>query len=211
MTKHNSNVSLQASESSAASKARRRGSRRPPRKLSRLNFRKTVRRCTEITESAALISGRRLSSPLPVFHPTTHVKSKRRHTRSIAAPRRAALTHPRPPCRTRPAPQPSVSERLSQLQRQLLQREGLLDQGGSGIQDAVVNDRVARIAGRVEHFQIGLSGQRDVRQHASVHFGHDDIGEEKRNVRPPDLNEFAMTPIRRSSAVLCRERPSRCG
>ena len=28
--------------------------------------------------------------------------------------------------------------------------------------------------------------------------------------RPPDLNEFAMTPIRRSSAVLCRERPSRC-
>jgi hypothetical protein len=30
------------------------------------------------------------------------------------------------------------------------------------------------------------------------------------NIRPPDLNEFAMTPIRRSSAVLCRERPSRC-
>src|SRR5277367_5504854 len=28
--------------------------------------------------------------------------------------------------------------------------------------------------------------------------------------RPPDLNEFAMTPICRSSAVLCRERPSRC-
>src|ERR1700688_5162437 len=26
------------------------------------------------------------------------------------------------------------------------------------------------------------------------------------NLRPPDLNEFAMTPIRRSSAVLCRER-----
>src|SRR5271169_3263162 len=30
------------------------------------------------------------------------------------------------------------------------------------------------------------------------------------HVRPPDLNEFTMTPIRRSSAVLCRERPSRC-
>ena len=32
-----------------------------------------------------------------------------------------------------------------------------------------------------------------------------------RNSRPPDLKEFAMTPIRRSSAVLCRERRSRCG
>ena len=29
--------------------------------------------------------------------------------------------------------------------------------------------------------------------------------------RPPDLNEFAMTPIRRSSAFLCREIRSRCG
>ena len=29
--------------------------------------------------------------------------------------------------------------------------------------------------------------------------------------RPPDLREFAMTPIRRSSAVLWRERPFRCG
>ena len=30
-------------------------------------------------------------------------------------------------------------------------------------------------------------------------------------IRPPDLKDFAMTPIRRSSAVLCRERQSRCG
>ena len=29
-------------------------------------------------------------------------------------------------------------------------------------------------------------------------------------LRPPDLKEFVMTPIRRSSAVLCRGRPSRC-
>ena len=37
-----------------------------------------------------------------------------------------------------------------------------------------------------------------------------DRAPEVRTLRPPDLNEFTMTPIRRSSAVLCRERPSRC-
>src|SRR4029077_11430350 len=70
-------------------------------------------------------------------------------------------------------------ELLPHLGSQSGERKGLLEQGNSLVQDAVVGDGILGIAGHVEHFGLLRKRGDATSQFASVHSRHDDVGQQQ--------------------------------
>src|SRR2546425_1873815 len=70
-------------------------------------------------------------------------------------------------------------EHLAHLTRQTIRREGLLEVGDPGLQDAVVDDGFVGIARRVQHPHVGSQPHQLVRQLSPAHPRHHHVGEEQ--------------------------------
>src|SRR5882762_500439 len=115
---------------------------------------------------------------------TPHRSCSPAATRTPTAPR--VSTRPFPCCTSRGLSRICWSasgrfwtvQHLSDLPRQRVRHERLLEEGDAGVQDALADHRVVCITGRVEYLHAGPLRGQPLGELAAAHAGHHDVGHE---------------------------------
>src|SRR5262249_1961687 len=129
-------------------------------------------------------SARRVRLDTPSAFRTPEAK-RRLPSRSRWRASRAVIgTNPRELSVAGKAPQGSdpgraVVQHLAELAQQRVRAHGLLEEGEPFVEHAVVDDRVARVAGLVEHAGVRPGPGEGLRERAPAHARHHDVGQQQ--------------------------------